>query len=161
MSRMAPSTVHEFLNVLETSYQVVRLASYARNRTTRLIKTPKLYWSNAGLALALGGGDPTGAHLENYVLTDLLAWRDTEAPRPDVPYWRTASGAEVDFVVERRQQVLAVEVKATATPSPRDAAKLRRFLDEYGETVAGGLLLLHPSLWLGDRLLATPWWSIL
>jgi predicted AAA+ superfamily ATPase len=161
--QMAPSTVHEFLNVLETSYQVVRLAPYARNRTTRLIKTPKLYWNDAGLALALGGGDPTGAHLENYVLTDLLAWRDTEAPRPDVSYWRTASGAEVDFVVERRQQVLAVEVKATATPSPRDAANLRRFLEEYGEAVVGGLLLHggDQSFWLGDRLLATPWWSVL
>jgi hypothetical protein len=66
-------------------------------------------------------------------------------------------------VVERRQQVLAVEVKATATPSPRDAANLRRFLEEYGEAVVGGLLLHggDQSFWLGDRLLATPWWSVL
>jgi hypothetical protein len=139
------------------------LPAYARNRTTRLIKSPKLYWGDTGLALALGGGEPTGAHLENYVLTDLLAWRDTEAPRPDISYWRTASGAEVDFVVERRTRLLAIEVKATRTPADRDAVHLRRFLDEYGRSVDGGLLLHggERAYWLGDRILAAPWWSVM
>jgi predicted AAA+ superfamily ATPase len=58
----------------ETSFQALRLVPYARNRTKRLIKTPKLYWNDVGLSLHLGGGDPAGAHLENYALTDLLAW---------------------------------------------------------------------------------------
>jgi uncharacterized protein len=161
--RMPATTVHQYLNLLETSYQAVRLAPYARNRTTRLIKTPKLYWSDTGLALSLAGGEPSGAHLENYVLTDLLAWRDTEAPRPGISYWRTAGGAEVDFVIERRQRLLAIEVKATATPASGDAATLRRFLEQYGSAVDGGLVLHggDRAFWLGDRILATPWWSVL
>jgi len=40
------------------------------------------------MALHLSGGEPSGAHLENYVLTDLSAWRDTETPRPEITYWR-------------------------------------------------------------------------
>jgi predicted AAA+ superfamily ATPase len=72
-TRLSATTVHDYLNLLETSYQVVRLESYAVNRTKRLIKTPKLYWNDAALALRLGGGEPTGADLENLVLTDLLA----------------------------------------------------------------------------------------
>jgi uncharacterized protein len=161
--RMPTSTVQQYVKLLETSYHAVRLFPYARNRTTRLIKTPKLYWSDTGLALHVSGGEPTGAHLENYVLTDLLAWRDTEAPRPEVSYWRTASGAEVDFVVERHRELLAVEVKASSAPSVGDAANVRRFVEEYSD-IARGAVVLHGgdrAYWLGDRVLAAPWWSVL
>ena len=71
------------------------------NRSKRLIKAPKLYWRNMGLALRLTGeSELRGAHLENLVLMDLLAWRDTQARKPEVLYWRTATGEEVDFVIE-------------------------------------------------------------
>jgi predicted AAA+ superfamily ATPase len=148
--------------LLETSFQAVRLPPYARNRTTRLIKTPKLYWSDTGLALHLGGGEPTGAHLENYVLHDLLVWRDTETPRPEITYWRTAGGAEVDFVVERRRALLAVEVKSGTTLAPRDFAHVKQFLDDYGADVRGAVVLKgsERAYWLADRIMAVPWWAV-
>ncbi len=160
--RMPSTTAHQYLNLLETSYQAVRLPAYARNRTTRLIKTPKLYWSDTGLALHVGGGEPTGAHLENYILSDLLAWRDTETPRPEVTYYRTAGGTEVDFVIERRGSLLGVEVKASASPTPRDGVHLDRFVAESGPTVRGGVLLHggDRAFWLTERVLATPWWTV-
>lgn len=140
--RMSQSTVHNYMNLMETSYQAVRLKPYARNRTTRLIKTPKLYWNDVGLALHLSGsGPPSGAHLENYVLTDLMAWRDTETPRPEITYWRTAAGAEVDFVIEWKNTLLAIEVKSSSLPSPRDAANIKTFCEEYGEQARGGVIL--------------------
>jgi uncharacterized protein len=101
-------TVHRYLNLLELSYQLVRVPAYAVNRTKRLIKTPKLYWADTGLALHLGGAEPGGAHLENLVLTDLLAWRETRTTPPEILYWRTASGEEVDFVIELGNRVLRV-----------------------------------------------------
>lgn len=161
--RMPASTVQQHVNLLETSFQAFRLRPYARNRTTRLIKAPKLYWSDTGLALHIGGGEATGAHLENYVLQDLLVWRDTETPRPDISYWRTAGGAEVDFIVERRRQLLAVEVKSSDEPTRRDAAHVLRFMEEYGPAVCGGLILHggDRAYWLADRVLAAPWWAVL
>lgn len=161
-ARMPASTVHQHLNLLETSYQIVRLPPYARNRTTRLIRTPKLYWNDTGVALHLGGGAPTGAHLENYILHDLLVWRDTETPRPEISYWRTASGAEVDFVVERRRELLAVEVKAGTRPTAQDAAHLRRFREEYGKRVRGAVVLHggERAYWITEGVLAVPWWSV-
>jgi uncharacterized protein len=161
--KMPATTVHQYLNLLETSFLAVRLPAYARNRTRRLIKTPKLYWNDVGLALHLGGDAPGGAHLENYVLTDLLAWRDTETPRPEITYWRTAGGAEVDFVIEWKRNLLAVEIKAGDAPTARDAAHLRSFIDEYGREVRGGLLLHggERSYWLGECILAAPWWSVI
>jgi uncharacterized protein len=139
------------------------LQPYARNRTLRLIKSPKLYWNDVGLALHLSGAEAGGAHLENLILTDLLAWRDTETPRPEVSYWRTANGAEVDFVAEWRGKLLAVEVKASAAPTPRDVMHLKTFCSEYGSDVRG-CLVLHggdDTYWLGDKILAAPWWRVL
>lgn len=161
--RMPASTVHDYMNLLETSYQAVRLQPYARSRTTRLIKSPKLYWSDTGLALHLGGGEPTGAHLENYVLNDLLVWRDTETPRPEVTYWRTAGGAEVDFVIERKRSIIAVEVKSGKTLKPRDTAHLRRFCEEYKRSVHGAIILYggDRSYWVDDNIIVAPWWSVI
>jgi uncharacterized protein len=156
-------TVQRYLDLLETSFQLVRLPPYSVNRTKRLIKTPKAYWSDTGLALSLGNvSEPTGAHFENLVLIDLLAWRDGLVPRPEVLYWRTASGTEVDFVIEDRDRLLPIEVKTSARPRLRDAQGLMVFRDEYPDRFVGGLLL-HTGdevQWLADGILAAPWHKV-
>ncbi|MGV8079195.1 MAG: ATP-binding protein [Syntrophales bacterium] len=156
--------VHRFLNLMETSYQAVRLSPFAVNRTRRLIKSPKLYWSDTALALFLAGeSEPRGAHLENLVLTDLLAWRDLQARRPEVLCWRTATGIEVDFVVETPDRLLPVEVKASNRVTTADAKGLETFLDEYPD-LSDGALLLHggsETFPLTRRVLAAPWWKVI
>lgn len=159
-TRIPRPTVHRYLNLLETSFQLVRLAPYALNRTKRLIKTPKLFWSDSGMALHLGGQvDPSGAHLEALVLLDLLAWRDAQVPRPEVLYWRTTTELEVDFVVETRDALLPVEVKAGPRPGTGDVRALKAFRDEYSDLCRGGLLLHtgEETLWLAENVLAAPW----
>lgn len=127
-------TVHRWLNLLETSYLLVRLPAYAVNRTKRLIKAPKIYWGDTGIALHLAEMDePAGAHLENVVLQDLLAWRDARIERAELGYWRTAVGEEVDFVIEAGGKLLPIEVKATTRPRLAEAAHLRTFRQEYGK----------------------------
>jgi uncharacterized protein len=159
-------TVHRYLNLLETSYQIVRLQPYATNRTKRLIKTPKLYWNDSALALHLATGgahmEPSGAHFENLVLGDLLAWRDTQIPHCELTYWRTASGHEVDFVVEHRRQLLGIEVKSKPSPSLRDIQGLRTFMADYPKAARGGIVLHggSDSYWLDDKILAVPWWRV-
>ena len=161
---LAQPTVHRYLNLLETSYQLVRLPAYAVNRTKRLIKSPKLYWGDTGVALHLGGSnEPGGAHLENLVLHDLLAWRDARLDRAEVCYWRTAIGEEVDFVIEAGGRLLPIEVKATGRPRLGDATHLRTFRAEYGRKARAGLLLHTGSTleWLAPDVLAAPWWRVL
>src|SRR6266540_5205757 len=157
-------TVHRWLNLLETSYLLVRLPAYAVNRTKRLIKSPKLFWGDAGVAVHLGeGAEPGGPHLENLVLNDLLAWRDARLERAEVLYWRTAIGEEVDFVIETGGRLLPVEVKATNRPRLGDAAHLRTFRAEYGKNARAGLLLHTGTAfeWLVPDVLAAPWWRVL
>lgn len=155
-------TVHRWLNLLETSFILVRLPPYAVNRTKRLIKTPKLYWSDTGLALALSEGEPEGAHLENLVLQDLMAWRDNTLERAELSWWRTVNGEEVDLVIESGGRLLPVEVKATSNPGLRDAGGLLAFRSEYGKRARAGLLV-HTGTkleWLTAGVLAVPWWQL-
>lgn len=132
------------------------------NRTKRLIKSPKLYWGDVGLALRLSGGEATGSHLENLVLCDLVAWRDLTSPRAAILFWRTVNGEEVDFVIEHGKTLLPIEVKSTARPGYADARHLLAFRDEYGPAVHGGLLLHggEEVFWLAEGVLAAPWWKV-
>lgn len=156
-------TVHRWLNLLGTSYLLVRLPAYAVNRTKRLIKTPKMYWGDTGVALHLAGTEPGGAHLENLVLQDLLAWRDARVERAELGYWRTSTGEEVDFVIESGRGLLPIEVRAASRPRLADCAHLRTFRAEYGKQARAGLLLHTGNMleWLAPDVLAAPWWKVL
>jgi uncharacterized protein len=161
---MPQPTVRRHLALLEVSYQLVTVPAYAVNRTKRIIKTPKLYWTDTGLALYLAGeSEPRGAHLENLVLSDILAWAGSQVDAPAVLYWRTSTGEEVDFVIEWRGRVLPIEVKTSTRPRLEDARSLRRFVAEYQERSRAGLLLHGGDevTWIADRILAAPWWKVI
>jgi predicted AAA+ superfamily ATPase len=158
------TTVQRYLNLLETSYQLVRIPPYTVSRVRRLIKTPKAYWSDTGLAMHIAGETSArGEHLENIVAHDLMVWRQTQTPAPQILYWRTTTGREVDFVIESGQTLLPIEVKATTSPSSGDLANMLAFMEEYGDSVTGGLLLYsgEETFWIAKNVLAAPWWKVL
>lgn len=97
------------------------------------------------------------------VLSDLVAWRELVAPRPDVLHWRTHNQEEVDFVTESTGRLLPIEVKATARPAYADVRHLLTFRSEYAREVHGGLLLHGgtETFWLSEGILAAPWWKVL
>jgi hypothetical protein len=160
-------TAHRYLNLLEASYFLHRLPVYAVNRAKRVIKAPRLFVPDSGLAAYLAGVETgaeidkaglAGALLEILVLCDLLVWREGMTPRPEILYWRLASGPEVDFVVERAGQVVPLEVKATGRPRLEDARHLRLFLEECPKSAPHGILLHGGTRAerLADRIWALP-----
>lgn len=160
---MSQPTVHRHLDLLEASYQLVRLSAYSVNKTKRLIKTPKGYWSDTGLAMHIAGeSEPRGCHLENIVLADLLAWRGT-GNGAEIHYWRATTGEEVDFVVEWKNEILPVEIKTTTKPRLSDVKHLLTFREEYKKTSLAALFLHagDETHWLADGVLATPWWTVM
>ena len=161
---LPPTTAQRYLHLLETSYQLLRVEPYAVNRNKRLVKSPKLYWSDPGLALHLAGDtEPGGAHLENLIACDLFAWRETRPRRPNILFWRTSKGAEVDFVVETPRELIPVEVKSSRRVRVADARHLDTFMSDYGDRVRAGMLVYagHETYWLSKRVLAVPWYAII
>lgn len=158
------ATVRRHLDLLDVSHQLARVPAYSVNRTKRLIKTPKIYWTDTGLALHLAGEKkPRGAHLENLVLCDLLAWTASMPDPPQVLYWRTSTGEEVDFVVEHTSGLIPIEVKAARRARLSDAKSLITFRSEYPD-LCRTALLLHAGTeteWLAEGVLAAPWWRVI
>ena len=161
---LPPTTAQRYLHLLETSYQLLRVEPYTVNRNKRLVKSPRLYWCDPGLALHLAGDtEPGGAHLENLIACDLFAWRETRSRRPNILFWRTSKGAEVDFVIETPHQLIPVEVKSSRSVRISDARHLDTFMSDYGDRALAGILLYagHEIYWLNERVLAVPWHVII
>lgn len=118
------TTAREWLSVLEASYLVVLLPPYHRNFGKRLVKTPKLYFLDTGLANALLGiADPAslnihpqrGALFETLVISELLKARFNRGRPADLWFWRDNTGNEVDLVFENGGRLQPVEIKSGAT----------------------------------------------
>lgn len=165
-------TVEAYYPWLETVFLVHRIPSWGRNLTARMVKRPKVYLADSGLAASLIGKDsralqrPTesaaGPLFETFVVNELrkqLSWSETRAR---MYYFRDRDGAEVDVVLESADgRVVGIEIKSTSTPRPEDfrwLAFLRDRVDRAdGEFVAG--VVLHTGerrLPFGDRLVALP-----
>lgn len=160
-SGIPQSTVHRYLNILETTYQIFRLQPFSRNRTKRLIKTPKLYWIDTGLLSHLRGGmseNDRGPMYENLVLQNLLPWIEAKTPKPEIYFWRSASGQEIDFVLEFKRQLIPIEVKAASRISSREASVLMEFQSDYPKECRFGIVLYGGSeiRLITDTVLAVP-----
>jgi predicted AAA+ superfamily ATPase len=162
---MSQPTVNRYVNLLEVSQLLYRLPAFAINRTKRLMKTPKPYFFDSGLAAFLSGetfprGEPNrfvGALLETAVFHHLRVWCQLQTPSPQLSFWRTTTGQEVDFVIEKGRRFLALEVKSTTDPRWSHAESIREFLSEYPETVGGIIVHLGcETLQLDEKIFAVP-----
>lgn len=117
-------TAREWLNVLEASYLLVRVPPYFRNFGKRLVKRPKLYFVDVGLAAwLLGIRDPEtlnshplrGALFETLVVSEMLKNRFNAGEPAELYFWRDHVGHEVDLVWERHGRLHAMEIKSGAT----------------------------------------------
>ena len=169
-AQLTQPTVHRYLNILETTHMFERLPAYTTSHTTRLLKSPKLFWNDTGLAVFLSGyyqeedlrkSREFGAYFETLIYHHLRALTRLMTPPGRLYFWRTLAGTEVDFVLEHGRKVLAIEVKRTTRPGYADATGLRAFLAEFPQ--ASGGLLIHSGREirrLDQNILAVPWTMI-
>src|SRR6056297_170861 len=117
-------TAKEWLNVLEASYLVVRMPPYFRNFGKRLVKRPKLYFVDVGLAVwLLGIRDAEtlnthplrGALFETLVVSEMFKTRFNAGEPAELYFWRDHVGHEIDLVWERNGRLHAMEIKSGAT----------------------------------------------
>jgi hypothetical protein len=160
-------SVYRYINLLEMTGLLEKIPAFTFNRTSRLIKTPKIYWIDPGLVSFLAGifdentmrnSREIGAIFETLILLHLKVQCNQVNPPAKLYYWRTVTGKEVDFIVEWGRTLLAVEVKLTDNPRLADAKNLELFINDYPETALG--LLLHTGKEVksfGTKIAAVPW----
>jgi len=135
-------TLKRWMSVLEASYVVVHLQPYYRNLGKRLVKSPKVYFTDVGLASYLLGltqsahvaRDPLlGGLFENLVVLDLMKTRNNFHLRQDFYYIRDNSGIEVDLVLEQNRKLNLLEIKGAMTPDSSfgvNMEKIRKCTDD-------------------------------
>ena len=117
-------TIREWLSVLEASYVIHTLKPYYENFGKRLVKAPKIYFTETGLAAYLIGirsADQLETHplsgnlFENMIVTDLRKQRLNAGLDPDLYFLRTSNGVEVDVVAETDRGLGLIEIKSSST----------------------------------------------
>lgn len=164
---VAVNTAKAWLSVLEATYQVTVLRPYFANVGKRLVKTPKVYFTDVGTLCYLAGlkdpehaalGPMGGAILETAALTEIVKTLTNRGIEPQVYFWRTAAGTEVDIVVDAGTKLVPIEVKLSATPRPAMATALKTFQKDFGDRALAGYVV-HPgdvTLSLGSGIVSLP-----
>ncbi|HMD71894.1 MAG TPA: ATP-binding protein [Bryobacteraceae bacterium] len=164
---VAVNTAKAWLSVLEATFQVMVLRPYHANVGKRLVKTPKVYFTDTGMLCYLAGlkdpdhaaaGPLGGAIFETAVLLEIVKAFVNRGEEPRIYFWRTSAGVEVDLVVETGGQLIPIEGKLSATPRPAMASGIRAFQEDLGEQAGPGFVI-HPGdvrLPLAPRVLALP-----
>jgi predicted AAA+ superfamily ATPase len=132
-------TVTQWLNVLETTAQILVVPPFYENFGRRLIKSPKVYFFDSGLACHLLGIDTAaelakspfmGALFEGLIASEIIKHQVNGGSRRDLYYFRDEQGLEVDFLVPGRGgSIRLVECKATRTTTPAMAAPMQRLTE--------------------------------
>ena len=159
-------TAGRYLDLLEASFLLRRLPPFMRNRSSRLVKSPKLHFTDSGLAAHMAGISSLepgrddllrGALYETYVAQNLAALLEAHVPDARLTFWHEQGRHEVDFVIEANRRVFAIEVKAATRWSEGDLSGLRAFLDRTPDCVAAVLAYNGiESARLEDRLWVIP-----
>ncbi len=140
-------TTMRYLSLMEASFVLFRLQPYLRNRSSRLIKSPKLYLSDTGIASYLAGVKKMDSHeplrgalLENYVAQNLFAIFSAHNPDIKITYWNIQGRYEVDFILEIGQETIAVEVKAGSRIVDNDLTGIKAYIESSNNCRAGILV---------------------
>jgi predicted AAA+ superfamily ATPase len=161
-------TAARYAGVFETMYLLRRVDVWARNRLSRVVKTPKLQFIDAGLlAMLMNLGieevrrdrSRFGQVLETFVFGELLKHTTSAEGDYQLLYYRDADRVEVDIVIENAAgQLVGVEVKASATVKASDLRGLRKLAALAGDQFKLGVLLYDgaETLPLGDGIWAAP-----
>jgi predicted AAA+ superfamily ATPase len=149
-SGLAFSTLRRYMNLLDVTYQVSFLPPYYANIGKRLAKTPKLFFHDTGMAAYFAGLDDwtamdrqgfTGAFVESWAASEIRKMMSIEDRRLGLFFWRTQTGQEVDFLIERAGRVAAVEVKWGARIEDSAVRNLERCMSDLGDAAPIGVIV--------------------
>jgi uncharacterized protein len=159
-------TAQSWMNLLEASYIVRRIAPYHRNFGKRLVKAPKLFFLDTGLCAWLLGITSAeqmashyarGALFETWVVTEALKWRAVRGDKQPIYFWRDNIGNEVDVLLEQGGQITLVEVKSGQTFQNEWLRNLDTVQRHLGEQVQRALIYGGDTAQTRADIAVVPW----
>jgi len=163
---IAVNTAKNWLSIMQASGIVYLLEPYHSNLSKRLIKTPKLYLLDTGLAAyltewsnpeTLEAGAMSGAILETWMLSELLKSYWHQGRRAPFFYYRDRDGKEIDLLIVQDEMIYPLEFKRTASPSPADIRHFRALEKLKAQVGPGGVVCLaEQSLPLSESTMSIP-----
>ena len=154
------TTLNSWLNILEASFIVFRLAPYYANIGKRLIKTPKIYFTETGLAaylLGIKNSEQVSHHplrgnlFENLVVGDILRHEKNADNDGDLFFFRTTNGLEIDLLRLYNDSFQPIEIKSSMTYNPSLENSLERFMDIFPKVVKPTLIYAGKNIPPGDK----------
>lgn len=162
-------TVTNWLSILESSYVVFLLKPHHKNFNKRLVKTPKLYFYDTGLASSLLGiktenevvnSHFRGALFENLVITECFKNKYNNGGQVNYYYWRDNKGIEIDLLIESGKKLLPVEIKSAQTYRDDHLVNMHKW-NGYAKQTGGILLYDGPqSFTRSDKITVANWREI-
>jgi predicted AAA+ superfamily ATPase len=161
------NTLKAWLSILESTFQVIILRPYFKNIGKRLVKSPKVYFTDVGILCYLVGlkdpvhaasGPMGGTIFETAVISEILKTIIHRGEEPQIYFWRTSTGKEVDLIIQMEGKLVPIEIKLSATPKPAIADSIKVFQEDYKELSTTGYII-HPGevhLPLGKNVEALP-----
>lgn len=143
-------TVSRWLSVLEASGVLFFVTPHFRNFTKRIVKSPKLYFTDTGLlSFLLGIYNPAqmkahplyGEIFETFVVSELMKRITHKGERIGIYYWRDKTGHEIDLLLEHRQTLFPVEIKSSSTYNSDFHKTLRWWMELSDNTNKNGLII--------------------
>lgn len=162
------TSMKRYLALFEVTHLIQRLLPWSGNLGKRLVKTPKVFFTDSGLAAYLVGFEAShlgeqniqaGPLLENFILSELRKQACWSRVKPAFSHFRSQTGQEVDIVLEdRRGRCVGIEVKAAATVRSEDFKGLRWFEKQLDERFLRGIVLYTgmESVPFDEKLFALP-----
>jgi predicted AAA+ superfamily ATPase len=149
---VSATTIKNWISVLKASFIVFELPPFFENIRKRVVKSPKIYFSDVGLAAYLLGietadqlyRDPLrGGLYENFVILEILKARLNRGKRPELFFYRDTHGNEVDLVIRQARTLIPLEIKSAATFTPDFLKSIDHFEAVVGERCARGFVLYN------------------
>lgn len=165
-SGISPATAKSWLGLLEDSFLIRLVHPYFSSRSKRLVKSPKLYFLDMGLAAHLAGwrdpemlrlGPMGGAAFETHVFGNVLRYFWHRAHDVAIHFWRTRDGDEIDFLIEANGVIHPLEVKL-GTPDGRSLLSLERLREPNWER---GTVVCLSALGDGEPKTLHPDWVVI
>lgn len=161
---LAVNTVKRYVSLLTMTFQCHLVRPYHENIGKRLIKSPKIYFPDPGVNRAILGdaGISAGAAYESWVFSEILKWSHLQPVEPELFFYRTSGGMEVDFLLSGEGRLLPIEVKSSQKVTPADGRHVESFLHEHRRVSPLGFVV-YPGrelIEIRNKIWAIPDWLL-